>query len=308
MRKEDILKDPKLLKRFCKDANLPINIYENPYFIERLEAIDPIFSSINKFELFAKELRSFNNAQDYFEYYNSLKDIIIFDIKNNPYFEAFNTGSFSWQNLKYQYSNKDFYKMPLNGQSIISIDMKKANFSALSVFDKRIFGNAESWEEFIGRYTCYKHIVNSKYIRQVVMGTCNPKRQVAYEKYLMGTLLEYLKREMDIHVFSFSSDEIIIIPDSSDVISFYNTISERVNNWEHSDIVRISVFTLTKLPVTDGWKREIFNGETTEIDFKKMPAEYYHMAVKHEFGIPITEDDLTFYHDGKLARFLEPVF
>lgn len=308
MRKEDILKDPKLLKRFCKDANLPINIYENPYFMERLEALDPIFSCVKKFEVFTRELSSFNNTQDYLAYYNNLKDIIISDVKNNPYFEAFNTESFDWQNQKYPYSSKDFYKIPLNGQSVISIDMRKANFSALSVFDKRIFGNAESWEEFIGRYTCYKHIVNSKYIRQVVMGTCNPKRQVAYEKYLMGTLLEHLKKEMDIHVFSFSSDEIIILPESSDILSFYNTISEKVSSWEHSDIVRISVFTLTKLPVTDGWRREIYDGKTTKIDFKKMPADYYHQAVKREFGLPITEDDLTFYHDGRLARFLNPVF
>ena len=43
-----------------------------------------------------------------------------------------------------------------------NIDMRKANFSALKDYDRSIFRNADTWEEFIGRYTENKHIINSK--------------------------------------------------------------------------------------------------------------------------------------------------
>ena len=197
--------------------------------------------------------------------------------------------------------------MTLDRKSVISIDMKKANFSALSVFDKRIF-SADSWEEFLSRYTPYEHLIGSKYVRQVIMGTCNPKRQVSYEKYLMGELLDYIQEKVSVEVFSFTSDEIILLPMTPLPSHSLDKIQEIVATWKYGHIIRVSLFTLFKLPVTDGWRREIFDGEKTTFDFKKMSADYYHQAVKMEMGEHITMDDLVIYHDGRLARFLSPIF
>ena len=79
---------------------------------------------------------------------------------------------------------KDIFKPSNDGKLFISIDMRKANFSALKNYDSGIFDSVDTWEEFISRYTDNKHIINSKYIRQVILGNCNPKRQVTYENIL----------------------------------------------------------------------------------------------------------------------------
>ena len=62
--------------------------------------------------------------------------------------------------------------------------MNKANFSALHNYNSNIFNNKNTWEEYVSNFTNNEHIINSKYIRQVVLGNCNPKRCITYEKYL----------------------------------------------------------------------------------------------------------------------------
>ena len=69
MTREQILNSVSLKKRFCKDYNLPITIYDNPYFYERLSAIDVMFDCIDKFDNFCRCLSNFESEQDYFEYF-----------------------------------------------------------------------------------------------------------------------------------------------------------------------------------------------------------------------------------------------
>ena len=35
-----------LKKRFCKDTNIPINLFQEPYFSERLKLYDNVFNSL----------------------------------------------------------------------------------------------------------------------------------------------------------------------------------------------------------------------------------------------------------------------
>lgn len=77
---------------------------------------------------------------------------------------------------------------------------------------KDTFGVANTWEEYINKFTNNQHIINSKYIRQVILGNCNPKRHITYEKYLIDTVLTYLINvyvSIDRVVF-FSNDEIVV--------------------------------------------------------------------------------------------------
>jgi hypothetical protein len=311
MHRETILEDHALLKRFCKDTNTPINVFEQPYFEQRLKILNPIFHCIEKFNLFTEELNQYNNKEDYFNYYNQVKENAIQTIKNNNSFQTFNT--MPWNPAKSEYPTKDFYKSQFHNKYIISIDMIKANFSALKVYDPNIFNNAETWEEFIAQFTDHKHIIKSKYIRQVIMGTCNPKRQVSYEKSLMIDLANHLKENNEtIEIYSLTNDEIIIVPKESEILTKtmeqYKEITDIINKWKHPDIIRISIFGLQKLPVTDGWYRFIYDGKEYSEDFKKMPAEYYHQAVLWHKKEKVTENDLVLYHDGHLAKLLEPIF
>ena len=48
---------PKLKERFCKDCNIPLKIYEEPYFTDRLKLYDLFYQSIHKWNVFKSELK-----------------------------------------------------------------------------------------------------------------------------------------------------------------------------------------------------------------------------------------------------------
>ena len=180
-------------ERFCKDRNIPIRIFQEPYFTDRLTLYDKFYGTLKKWDIFLSELSKYNCEQDYFEEYNRVKDAAILDIKNTEAYHRFNEEDMNKYAVTHKnLPNKDIFKSSNDGKCFISIDMRKANFSSLHHYNSDIFGGAESWEEFIGRYTGNQHIINSKYIRQVILGNCNPKRHITYEKYLMDGALTYL--------------------------------------------------------------------------------------------------------------------
>ena len=204
----------KLKECFCKDCNIPLKIYEEPYFTDRLELYDLFYQSIHKWNVFKSELKKYHCEQDYLEGYNCIKDQAINDIKNTDAYQRFNQEDMNQYSIKYVgLPSKDIFKPSNDGKLFISIDMKKANFSALRYYDKNIFRGVKTWEQFIGSYTNNHHIINSKYIRQVILGNCNPKRHITYEKYLMDQVLDCLIKEVGFwvnEVVFFSNDEIVI--------------------------------------------------------------------------------------------------
>ena len=66
MTREEVLKSIGLKKRFCKDCNLPINLYDEPYFTQRLQILDIQFGCVKKFDDFCAELENYENEQSYF--------------------------------------------------------------------------------------------------------------------------------------------------------------------------------------------------------------------------------------------------
>ncbi len=173
-------------ERFCKDCNIPIRLFQEPYFLDRIELFDKFYGTVEKWNRFVAELQKYNCEQDYFEEYNRVKDAAINSIKESESYQRFNSEDMNKFAITHKdLPNKDIFKPTNNEKIFISIDMRKANFSSLHSYDKGIFGNADTWEQFISRFTDNEHIINSKYIRQVILGNCNPKRHITYEKYLM---------------------------------------------------------------------------------------------------------------------------
>lgn len=312
MTKNDVLNSISLKKRFCKDCNLPITVFDNPYFIERLYTIDPLCNCVEKFDLFCEELEQFSNEQDYFEYYNSVKDSIIDSIKEKPDYIAFNNLTNLAVNTKY--CRKNLYTEDNDASTFISIDMKKANFSAMRHYSTAIFEDCDTWEQYVERFTKCNHIINSKYIRQVILGACNPGKQIKYEHYLMGRLLDYIVSEQPSvadMVYSLGEDEILLQVTDNHNISL-NTLREIIHNCPDGigKLVKIEMFVLDKIVGTDGWLKTIYdfaNNGTNRVEFKCLNAEIYHQVVKHYYGEPIEDDDLVFYHNGQLAKFLQEV-
>lgn len=300
----------KAKERFCKDCNIPIRLFQEPYFTDRLKLYDRFYGTLEKWDVFLGELKKYNCEQEYFEEYNRVKDAAIEDIKNTEAYREFNTEDMNTYSVSHKdLPNKDIFKLSNDGKCFISIDMKKANFSSLYHYNSDIFGGVSSWEEFISRFTDNQHIINSKYIRQVILGNCNPKRHITYEKYIMDGVLTYLTEKyilMDRVVF-FSNDEIII--DISDMSkSEQKSIAVQIENGMKDTPVplKTEVFVLHKIVGTDGYYKEVLkeNGRT-EIDFKCLDNYTLPFVLRKFLGEDITESDKVFYHEGLLAKFIE---
>lgn len=300
----------KLKERFCKDCNIPLKLFKEPYFTDRLQLYDSYYNTLDKWNIFVRELEKYRCEQDYLEEYNRVKDTAINDIKLSDGYNRFNEEDMGKYSVKYKdLPSKDIYKPSNVGELFISIDMRKANFSALKFYDKSIFSNADTWEKFIERYTEDKHIVNSKYIRQVILGNCNPKRQVTYEKYLMGLVLEVLIDELGYSasdIAFFSNDEIVIdMGKYEDCIRKRELIEWQIKGYFNTPF-RIELFYLRKITGTNGYYKEIVkNIIEREYEFKCLNNYVLPFVLRKFNGEEITENDKVFYHEGLLSKFIE---
>lgn len=304
-----------LKEKFCKDNAIGIKIFDEPYFSERLALYDRVMTESKiseKYDKFADYIKSFSSEHEFFDEYGRTKDDAINAIKSNSEYQRFNTLDFNKNNIKYdlQYPEKEVYKEYNIGRFFISIDMSKANFTALKCFSPDIFGNASTWEEFLGKFTSSEYICSSKYIRQVIMGNCNPGRQITYEKYLMGQLLKELEHDK-LNVFSVKSDEIIIDVteqvNSSSKEAVYDKFKSLVLNKaklvNENLNVRVELFNIENITGTSGYKRIYFDGEE-HIEFKCLNSYTAPIAFRGLLGEAVTDSDKTFVFENKLARFI----
>ena len=310
MNRQQILESITLKKRFVKDCGLPITVFHEPYFSERLAIIDRLFGCLEKWEIFCEGLEKFHDEQEYLEHYNAVKDAAIDHLKEKSEFEKFTNDS-SYSKFQNKYPKRDVYITDNINGSFISIDMRSANFSALRRYDSALVDNKKTWEEFIAQFTSVTHIVNSKYIRQVILGACNPKKQIQFELWLMHNLLDFIEHMVpDIKVYSLGVDEIILYhpetyKNKSEAAEMVEQIKNCLNRHVVGSMVKFEEFYLEEL--YQGGYQKVDMNNLDKVVFKCVVAETFHQHVKRYYDEEITDNDLVFYHNGVLARFLEPI-
>lgn len=296
----------RIRERFCKDCKIPIAIFKEPYFSDRLMLLNPYYDTLNKWTLFCKELSFYNTEQDYFEEYNRIKDDAIYFIKNHPSYLQFNNEDMNQYQIEHKnLPNKDIFKPSNDSHVFISIDMKKANFSSLHHYNPEIFGNAKTWEAFISKFTNNRHIRDSKYIRQVILGNCNPKRHITYEKYLMdkelSKILESVSDLKEKDIVFFSNDEIVF-----DISHMDNTQKENIlnqlSNILDENMFRIESFILNRIYGTEGYIKSFEDGT---FEFKCLDANIIPFVIRTLNNQVIQERDRIFIFNGKLAKLLD---
>lgn len=190
----------------------------------------------------------------------------------------------------------------------LSIDMKKANFSALHEYRDDIFGGSDTWEDFISRFTDNKHIINSKYIRQVIMDNLNPKRQTACEKMLMDKLLTDILHAKVIgkeNVAAFLADEIIF--DVTDLKNRREVIADIYKISGQVPYMNTEAFSLHKIYGygVDGYIKNVYSMDNAahSIKVKCVDKDMMAFVARYLLKEPVTDSDRTFYYNGLLAKF-----
>lgn len=207
-------------------------------------------------------------------------------------------------------SNKDIFKPTNTGRVFISINMKKANFSSLHEYDRNMFRGTDTWEDFISQFTDNEHIINSKYIRQVILGNCNPKRHITYEKYLMDQTLSLLYDIIsEERIVFFSNDEIVYDMTTASNLHTLNLVKECIKerlNSKSKIPFRIELFSLYKISGTDGYYKKIYQDDREyNIEFKCLDNYMMPFVLRYFLGQEVNESDRVFYHEGLLSKFIE---
>ena len=293
-----------LKQRFCKDENISIQVFDSPYFEQRLELLDHL-DRWNRF-LTMIEYAYDNNEQAFFEDYNNVKDRMINYIKSSEAFNKLNADNMNKFKPVYNFSSKDVYKETNLGKTFISIDICKANFSALVHYSKNYcdedFFKEYSYNNFMKQFTDNGHFIGSKYIRQVVFGNCNPARQVTYERYLIDNLIkrlidnEAIKEE---HIYSAASDELIIYADEL----FPCDINKIKKIAEQYDVpLKFEVFKLGRVLGSSAFIKVYEDGKIKPKCVNSFELPFVMRLLR---GEEVTEDDKVFYHEKRLAKYLE---
>lgn len=309
-----------LKKRFAKDTNLPIKIFTEPYFSHFLDLYEAQFGARTKYNEFCELLENFESEQDYFEEYNRVKDAAITYLAENPAMQAFKNAD---RNL-FKITNTglpshDIYKQTNIGRHFVSIDMKKANFTALKHYNPKIVGEKETYEDFLGMFTDSQYFKSSKYVRQVIFGNQAPGGQVVYEQYLMDIVMDAIF----VHcppgidrssVAYFGTDEIVL-----DITNFVNDgkldedllegLKNALLSAKASRIdVRAEFFQLIKITGTSGCMRKFeFDTKDKQPDLKCVTALDMPFVIRAINGEVPKPNDFVFSYEGKLAKFLEPI-
>ena len=320
-----------LKKRFCKNYNIPIQIYEEPYWSSRIELFDELFDTKARLKSFLIDLNTYDNEQDYFEQDNIFMQEVIDDIRESEGFQFFNStdnNDILAYDTKYvlslnNYRKNDIYVEPYKNKLLVSIDLKKANFQVLKYFanlhNKEIFQGKETWEEYLSVFTQETTKINSKHLRQVIFGALNPSRVINYEKKLMcNLLLKILDEfpEFQEKVVSLNTDEIVIGLDKFNPINWetsLHSLIEQLNKIKQKLVevclemglyCEVDVFVLEKLG-KDVWKKNFVLNTNTRNPYKKVSSLVYPFVLRDRNNEKIQEEDRVFFYEGNKCVFLD---
>lgn len=318
----------KLRERFIKDMNLPIGVYESPYFEYYLDLYEPLFGSLTKWNELRKVVDdSFNgNSALFLEEYHNVKECMLNDIKKSDAYNEFNTMDMNAFSIaKSPFANtpsSNIYKETNDGKLFVSFDLSKANFQVMKYAN--IIDSNLSWDDYVEKYTKLDYIKNSKYTRQVVFGNLNPKRQITLEKFIINEILKVVDMELkqedcgtNFKLVSLSNDEFVYEFDGTK----YDL--ERVLYKRYSTGKRI--FNVSRIPIevsVKPFKLELLQYKTYNdkkvtcylkkyldhtIEIKECSKYYFSQVYKDLMGIQVVRDDLVFLMEGQISFFEYPL-
>ena len=306
-----------LRNRFVSDLNLPIQVVQSPYFEERLELLEEEYGALTSYKnlllLIDKQFNRSINA--FLESYHTIRDNIITSVIDSEAYKDFISNDKFNVNVKPICSNRNLYTQEQDGGLFVSYDMKKANFQALKYANPSIVYDADTYEDFIGKFTDLDYIKESKYTRQVIFGKMNPKRTIALEKWITNEFAKSffpLLTNTKLSLFSLNSDEIILKFEGSEEefeklelepYKVFQGVEYKLSKFKlHSRQFKLA----TSSSLLTVYEKEDYLNAHKRI-LKGIPATYYPQVYKLLNGMEINDSDLVFYYEHELCKFLYPL-
>lgn len=295
-------------KRFVSDFKLPIPVTEDPYWDFYLDLYEEPMKSRTNW----KRLNKYDPSKFLAEYYEVRERMIRF-IQDSRGYKEFQEAPL--ENLKYP--KEDIYNEGRVGKCYLGIDLEKANFQVLRKYiqftEEKINPTAD-WERWVEDMVESKdptltwYIKQSKYIRQVVFGNCNPGRQINLERSMIYGVTKCF-RDDNLELIQLGNDEACFEIINPEKFVMEEGLKERI--LEQTGIyVGATKFKLTsKAFLTPGghtiraYCKEVDNGEKI---WKGISGHYYAQIYELLNGIEPDKEgrDLVFYNEKELAKFI----
>lgn len=300
--------DNAIKKRFTKDFNISISIYEEPYFSYYAQTYSKVFNLEKKFEYLFDVLDNINDREDFFSLGSNISSGVKELIKSTESYKLFNSENEIYdKNLyaKLQIPQRNIYTEENLEKQLISIDLEKANFNCFRMFGLQKELGLDTYKDLIGKFTDFDYFIESKMIRQVIFGDLNPSRQQKVQRFIIGELCTELMKH-NIELSSASSDEIIIKSNISvdDVNQILKDKKEKYN------FFRVEPFSFKKIGNEGNFfvKTTIKDNGEEKLEFKNVPSYYFPQVFKEYLGEQVNEYDMMFLFEDNLSKFIRPLF
>lgn len=292
-------------ERFCEEYSIPLDIYREPYFSERLDLYATCYETEKSWRDFIEGISGYNDINDYIEEFNWARDAAIYNIKETSEYKEF----YNLFNPKYASLIGQVYTEENNFKYFIGINFEDAYFYAMHRYSASMFrdssGIANTWEEYISKFTDNAHMIKSRYMMHSVLQSCAApihlfpiisdiitklkEREVIKDEEILLT-----GNELTIDVNKMTNSE------RKDVLSAINSIIDDLGL-----PVKVELFELHKLSGSAGYFKEVFVEGHRELRLIGVESYLVPFAIRGiKMELPEPEDDF-FMLKGKLAKFIE---
>jgi hypothetical protein len=299
-----------LIRDFIDIESLPLQAIKDIQYFEYAASEYGILDEWNSFIDYVE--KRFGSRDKYREYYNQVKESFLKYVNELPEFINFSSRDMSVFNIDFPEKNmigENQYCESNVGKTLLSIDLKKANYQALKYVG--IFKDTETYEELIGRFTDVPFIINSKKFRSLVFGQLNPKRHKIIENWLINMIRSEIPSKFklicisnDELVYEIPSDIIIL---KSDLEGTIREIKELYGLDIKAEYYKLNQFIIEFLLSKKQFRiyqKKSYCGEKDV--YKCIPNNLWLIFHKLLTNQELCEYDTWVEHEGILSKYLEP--
>ena len=252
----------------------------------------------------------FGSKDEYKKYYSQVKESFLQYVKSLPEYQAFNTQDMSRFAFPFppNVAKGNQYSENNTGKTMLSIDLKKANYQALKYCG--LFKDTDKYEDLMGKFTDIPFLIKSKYLRSVVFGQLNPGRHITVESYLVNLIRPEISDRLKL--VCMASDELVyevpedIILLGSDLEGTRREIQEKYGLQVTAEYYKLHEYILeserSKKQYRIYSKESLCGGKT---ESKCIPNNLYLIFTKLISGRDLCDYDLWVEHDGVLSKYIE---
>ena len=306
--KELEVRNSRILKNlFCKDIGMPMITASEPYFLNNLNTLDLVYDCWGKYDTFCYEASQEASIEDYLIHRKMARIAIMKDleIRTNSLRQIY-CGA-PTLNLPSMYCEEN------SGKTFLAISPKHGEFSFLKYLLPTEFKLFDSKEDYLRGYNLPSHLMTSKSLWDDVMKRVPSTRRVRQEKYkIIKSLVKHLEKHLGIEaIYSSGADDIIICLDTESCS--VKRIIEASKQHYFGEYLSFEMFDISKIDLVDGWVKHSYNEGfgcacCDSVSFEKVDKTVLIQVIKKYYGLTISDDDLVFDCNGKLASYLKPIY